>query len=216
MKKNNQFQLIITTIVCLLPLVLSLVLYSRLPEQIAVHWDSVGNPNGYLPKALAAFGLPVFLAVINVMLIFFVSNDPKKENTPRFVMGLLFWLIPVMSLILMPITLFISIGANIPITLIVPIFVGIVFIVLGNYMPKVKQNYTMGIRLPWTLSDTDNWNKTNRFAGYMFIISGIIIILSAFIITKHAIWYTISIVLLILVTTTLYSYLLYRKKQKDN
>lgn len=64
--------------------------------------------------------------------------------------------------------------------LVVNILVGAVFIIVGNYLPKNKQNYSVGIKLPWTLDDEENWNKTNRLSGYLFIISGFVFIVNVF------------------------------------
>jgi len=75
--KNNAAMFIITSVVCLLPIILSFAVYNELPEQIAVHWDSAGNPDNFLPKALAAFGLPLLFMVVNIFSKIFLYNDPK-------------------------------------------------------------------------------------------------------------------------------------------
>jgi len=94
---------------------------------------------------------------------------------------LTFWIPAVLSLILMPITLFMGMGVELPIVLIVSLLVGLVFVVIGNYLPKCKPNRYMGIKLPWTFASEENWRKTHRFGGFVWVVAGILVILSAII-----------------------------------
>lgn len=213
MKSKNSQIIIITSILCLLPIIMSIAVYSNLPEQIAIHWDSAGNPDNYLPKAVVAFGIPILFVLINIYSKIRLFNDPKGANASSSARMLSVWLIPVAALAGVPITLFIALGISIPISVIAPIFMGIVLIAFGNYLPKSRQNYTIGIKLPWTLHDADNWNKTHRVAGYLYIVGGLALIALTFIFFKSAFLgvVTIAIIILLLVLPVLYSYLLYRK-----
>ena len=217
MKMKNSSTLIITSVLCLLPLILSFAVYNDLPEQIAIHWDSTGNPDNYFPKALAAFGLPFLFLAFNIFSKLRLYNDPKRANVSKTMRAILAWLIPFMSIALVPITLFIAMGVNIPISIIVPVFTGIVLIVFGNYLPKSRQNYAVGIKLPWTLHNADNWNKTHRMAGYLYMLGGAVLIALTFISFEDSLWgiLTISIVILLIVLPILYSYSLYKKNDSD-
>ena len=131
------------------------------------------------------------------------------------------WLVPFSSLIFVPVMLFIAMGVKIPIVIIVMVFVGIVFILCGNYLPKSRQNYVVGIKLPWTLNDTDNWNKTHRMAGYLWIFGGMAFIIVPFVSfgSSFLLAVFLSIVALMIIAPVLYSYFLYRKNingEKDN
>ena len=84
--------------------------------------------------------------------------------------------------------------------------------IIGNYMPKVKQNYTMGIKIPWTLNSEDNWNKTHRFAGFIFVLSGLWMIVSA-VLKLNEMWAVIP-ALVCVFFPVIYSYLLYRKESE--
>jgi len=217
--KNNSAMFIITSVVCLLPIILSFAVYNELPGQIAVRWDSAGNPDNFLPKALAAFGLPFLFMAVNIFSKLFLFNDPKRSaNLPKVMLIISVWTPPVLSLVLVPLTLFIAMGAKIPIPMIAPVLVGIIFILCGNYMPKTRQNYTVGIKFPWTLHNADNWNKTHRIAGYLWVISGIILIAVGFIVGDASLWgvpLILYIIAVLLVVPLLYSYLLYNKIRKD-
>ncbi|VTR35139.1 Immunity protein sdpI [Actinobacillus pleuropneumoniae] len=210
MRKKNSSMLVLTTLICLLPIILSMTLYSQLPEQVAVHWDAAGNPDNYVPKAVAAFMLPLITAVINVIVNVGLNNDPKKMNAAPVLRTMGLWLVPALSLILMPITLFKAMGAELPIQTIAPALVGMLLVITGNYLPKSKQNYTVGIKLPWTLNSQDNWNKTHRFAGYLWMAGGAFMILTAFLKVNLAIA-IVPVIILIAAAPAIYSFSLFKK-----
>ena len=89
-----------------------------------------------------------------------------------------------------------------------PIFLGLLFAIIGNYLPKCKQNYTIGIKIPWTLHSEENWNRTHRFAGRIWVAGGLIIMLTGFY-GSFVIFF--SVTLLIALVPILYSFLLHRK-----
>lgn len=211
MEKKTNKPLIISTVLCLLPIILALVLYKRLPEKIAIHFDDSGKPDNYLPKALVAFGLPIFLAAINAYTHFRLNNDPKSENASSALKQVAKWVVPMVSVIIMPITLFIAIGTEIAINTIITAIVGVLIVICGNYLPKCKRNYTVGIKLPWTLDNEDNWNKTHRFAGFVWVIGGFLITANAFLPSVYAM---IGIVILLVALPPIYSFFTY-KNQRD-
>lgn len=210
--KKNSMTLLTTTVICLLPMILSLVVYPQLPEQVAVHFDNSGNADGFLPKALAAFGLPVVLALINLYSNFMRNKDPKTANASAALKTLLTWLLPLMSVVLVPVTLFMALGADIPLGIVIPAAVGVIVIVCGNYLPKSKQNYTVGIKLPWTLGSETNWNKTHRFAGYLWVAGGIAMVAVSFF--KIGLVIDIAIVAVLVAAPVFYSYFAYKKETR--
>ncbi len=213
--KSNRTILILTSLVCILPLIMSLVVYQDLPDQIAIHWDGSGNPDNFAPKALAAFGLPFLFLGINLFSKLVLYNDPKRAYTSQAMQIFATWLPPLLSVVAIPITLLIALGSPIPITLVFPVIIGLVLIVAGNYLPKNRQNYTLGIKLPWTLNDPDNWNKTHRLAGYLYILAGLIMIGGAFMSrgfrTINGVSLTVVLVIVVFIAPRLYSYLLYKR-----
>ena len=158
--------------ICLLPLVISFAVYNKLPDQIAIHWDDAGNPDNYAAKWVAAFGMPLLLLAIHLIGMVTILHDPKKSNQSAAMRLLSFWLVPVLSVIVVPVTLFDWHGKG------HSDFDGCHHDCRhcvrghGNYLPKSRQNYTIGIKLPWTLADVDNWNKTHRLAGALWIAAG--------------------------------------------
>lgn len=210
--KENRKTMILTCLLCLLPMALGLYFYKELPDQMPIHWNAAGEVDGYAPKALAVFGFPVFFAALELLMFFVILNDPKKQNQSNIMRQLGFWSLPVIGIIVYTATIFSGLGYDLPITTIVMILVGVLFIIVGNYMPKAKQNYTIGIKLPWTLDDTENWNKTHRLGGFLWVIGGIVFLIGAFL-PGGAVLTLVTALVMVLVPTG-YSYMLYRKKQK--
>jgi uncharacterized membrane protein len=217
MEKNNIVRLIIASIICLLPICLSVMMYNDLPERLVMQWNIEGNPNWDAPKAVLAFGVPLFLMVLNIAVNILVYNLPNRKNVSTAMQLFLNWFIPVLSLIFVPLALLINLGAELPIKMIAFIFIGLVFIFIGNYLPKNRQNVIAGIRISWTLNNTENWNKTHRLAGVLWIIGGILFIVLAFLplenIAGLIIIFTILLLIMIIVPI-LYSYFLHRREEK--
>ena len=111
-----------------------------------------GEANGWSDKAHAVFFLPCMLAVIHLIAAAVVLADPKRKNIHRKPMMLTLWIVPVISLITNGSTYVIALGADLNMSVFLCLVIGIVFILLGNYMPKLQQNYTVGIKVPWTLN----------------------------------------------------------------
>lgn len=216
--KNNKNLLVITSVVCLLPMIFSAVVYAKLPEQIAVQWNNAGGVSNSLPKGIAAFGLPILFLVINLVLTKMRKvGDPANESQSKATANwnIFVWTAPALSVILVPVTLLIAMGAKIPIAMIGSLIVGLILIVTGNYLPKSRQNSFMGIKLPWTRNDEDNWNKTHRLAGYVYVASGVILIVASFLLKTSMLYFPIyGVVIAILVLfPVIYSYSLSRKKK---
>lgn len=208
--KVSKKMLVLTTLVCLLPVVAGLILYPQLPEQMATHWGFGNEPNGYSSKAFAVFGLPGLMAVLNLILPLALKADPKNANMSPVLFNVCLWIMPVVSVLCSAMTLGYALGYNVNIAKVIPMFIGVVFIVIGNYLPKTKQSYTMGIKLPWTLNSEENWNRTHRLGGFLWVLGGV-----AFIVLSIFKWWNIYVFFLILAVMVLvpsvYSYLLYRR-----
>lgn len=172
MKKVNRLMLVSVGL-CLLPMVLSAVLYSRLPEQIPVHWNMEGEIDGYAPKFQTAFGMPLLLAALQGIACFSLENDPRKAGIGRLRV-IFYWVIPVVSWVVIPSSLLTALGVPVDVSSIVTILVGVLFIIVGNYLPKCRLNYTVGVKLPWTLNSEENWRRTHRVTGYLWIAVGLV------------------------------------------
>ena len=206
---KNKKTLVITSLICLLPIIVGALVYKRLPEMIATHFDLNGNPDGWSSRAFAVFGLPAILLAVNLLLPFMLRADPKHENMSGALVNITIWTIPVLSLLCSGLTLGRALGYDVRIERVLPVFMGVLFILIGNYLPKTKQSYTMGIKLPWTLASEENWNRTHRLAGFLWVLGGIYFIVVSFI-GWSVTAFVIPLAVMVLVPMV-YSFLLYRK-----
>ena len=207
--KKYMKTLILTSLLTLLPLAVGLILWNRLPEQVPIHWNIHGEADGWAGKFAAVLGTPLFLLAMHWFCAFVtIYADPKKENHSEKILRMVFWIMPLLSLLVHGFTYASILGVEADMNMILPIFLGLLFIVIGNFLPKCKQNYTVGIKIPWTLNSEENWNKTHRFAGIFWVIGGLAtLILGLF----GAAWAYIPIMLAMGIVPIVYSFLLYRK-----
>ena len=208
MIKKHLKTLIITSIVILLPILAGMILWNKLPEQIPTHWNANGEVDGWSSKAFAVFGLPCIMLALQWLCALGTAADPKKANHPQKILHLVLWIIPVISVLLFALTYVAAFGKEVRMELVMPLLVGLVLTIVGNYLPKCKQNYTIGIKIPWTLNSEENWNRTHRFAGRLWLVCGLGIMLTAFV---GGFWLFLPIVLVMALVPMVYSYLLHRK-----
>ena len=200
--------LIITSLITLLPLFAGLILWDRLPAQMPTHWNMAWEVDGWSSKAFAVFGLPLMLLGFQWLCLLATAADPKRENHPQKVVQLVLWIIPVLSVLLHTLTYAAALGKQVQMEVILPVFFGLLFSIIGNYMPKCRQNYTIGIKIPWTLNSEENWNRTHRFAGWVWTFGGLVILLTGFF---GGFWFFLPLTLLMVLAPIVYSGLLYRK-----
>ena len=208
MIKKNLKTMILTSIIILAPIVVGLILWDKLPAEMATHFDANGVADGWSPKELAVFGLPLFLLAVHWFCMAFTSVDPKKQNFSDKVIVLVMWLCPVVSIVGNGATYLYAMDNSVNTTPIAMLLLGCVFIVVGNYMPKMKQSYTIGIKVPWALNSEENWNRTHRFAGYMYMLAGVVTIISGFI---QQFWVVIVALVIASLVPMAYSFILYKK-----
>ncbi|MBQ7873708.1 MAG: SdpI family protein [Oscillospiraceae bacterium] len=205
--KLNKKLFVITTILTLVPIIIGLMLWEQLPETIATHFGNDNEPNGWSSKAFAVFGIPGIIAALHVFCLIVTYADPKRNNIGAKAMGIVYWILPITSIVVMSMTYAYALGAEVNIGMVCCLLIGVIFIALGNYQPKAKQNYTFGYKIPWTLNSEENWNRTHRLAGWMMVICGFIFIINAFLLWEWLVLIAIPAALIPIV----YSYILYKK-----
>ena len=161
MKINNKKQMIITSIVCVLPMIIGAIIYSKLPKQMPIHFNYSGNADNYAPKAFVCFALPLIMLLANLLLHVIINNDPKNNGGGSVVATISKWTIPVVSVIVFALCSIYGLGYNLSSTKYVIVAVGILIIFIGNYLPK-----RIGLA-------TKNHNQINksvvRELGYLMI-----------------------------------------------
>lgn len=215
MLKKYRGTLIVGTIVMLLPILVGLILWNRLPEQVPTHFNAAGEADGWSSKAFAVFGLPLIIMGLHwVCVLSSLLGDPKAHNLNQKMMNLVLWVCPVISVLCcIVLTYGTALGMDMNVEIFMPVLVGLMMVIIGNWLPKCKQTYTMGIKLPWTLADEDNWNRTHRFAGPIWVVGGIVMMLTA-IFGGWWLWVMLAVLAVMVIAPTVYSYLLFRKKYR--
>ena len=208
MIKKHWKTLLITSIIILLPVVAGLVLWNDLPDRIPTHWNVSGEIDGWSSKPFAVFGMPLILLGFQWLCLLGTAADPKKHNHSDKILHLVLWIIPVLSVLLSALTYAVALGKEVRMEVVMPVFIGLVLAIIGNYLPKCKQSYTVGIKLPWTLSSEENWNRTHRFAGRLWLVCGLVLMLTGFF---GGFWIFFGIALVMVLVPTVYSYILHSK-----
>lgn len=209
MLKHNKLKLIASSLIVILPIFIGIILWNELPKQIITHWSFDGTPDGWSSKAFTVFGLPLILLAIHLVCLFITFLDPKNEMQTKNIFNLVIWITPLTSIYANGAIYLGAFNIDIPMQILCSIFIGLVFIIIGSYLPKCKQNYTIGIKLPWTLNDEANWNATHKFASKFWILGGILMFACGFLPANICLWALLGIILLITLIPFVYSYAYY-------
>lgn len=216
MLRKHRVLIIITSLITLLPILVGILCWNRLPDTIATHFASDGTPNGFSSKTFTVLGIPAFIFAAHILCAFCTAIDPKHKNISPKMYRLILLICPICSNVcgaaIYGYALSLSMADWLNSTFFMNLLMGIIFFLIGNYLPKCHQNYTVGIKLPWTLADEGNWTLTHRFAGRLYAIAGILCIVNAFLRLK---WVLPAVLAAILFLPAVYSLSLYLRSRKD-
>lgn len=215
MIKQNKWKLLISSIMILLPIAFGLIFWNKLPQQMTTHWGLDGTADGWSNRLAAVFALPLIILAVHWLCVFFTAKDPKNQEQNRKVFGIVIWITPVISLFANGVMYAVTFGKEFQPYLITNLLLGIVFVVIGNYLPKCKQNYTIGIRIKWTLENEENWNVTHRFAGKVWVIGGLLLMACVFLPDVIAPWVMVAAIIVLVVVPIVYSYRYHKKQVRE-
>lgn len=214
---STRTTIIVASIVILVATIASAIIYPRLPEMAASHWNAAGQVDGYMPRFWAAFLMPLVSVGLLLLLLAIPAIDPLKANIAKFrsYYNAFIALIIVFMLFIHGITLAWNLGYNqFNIGNVILPTVGLIFIFAGVMMAKAKRNFFIGIRTPWTLSNDTVWDETHKLGSKMFIAAGIVTILSAFF-GEAGFWIMFPVIMLAALVPIVYSYILWRRISKS-
>ena len=211
MIKKNKATLIITSLVILIPIMIGLFLWDQLPEKVPSHWGINGEVDAWSSKSVAVFCMPLLMLAMHWLCVLVSTRDTKNKDYHPKVVQLVLWICPVLNLVINTLVYTTAMGYGMQVEVLMPLLMGALFIAIGNLLPKMRQSYTLGIKLPWTLHNEENWNKTHRFGGKLWVAGGIVILATAFI---GSFWILIGVLFVMVAVPTIYSYCLYRKQTK--
>ena len=212
---KNKKLLILTSLLTLLPIPLGLLLWNKFPETMAIHWGITGQADGYASPNLVVFGLPLLMLAFHWLCAFFTARDKGNVGRNQKMFRLVLWIIPIISnLSLLGLyALALDVKFSPVAWTVVPM--GLLFAVMGNYMPKTRMNSTMGIKVPWTYSSEANWNATHRFAGKVWVIGGVLVMLCGVLPHLWAVGSMIIFTVVLCVLPIVYSYRFYKKEKTE-
>ncbi|ADV94853.1 SdpI family protein [Bacillus subtilis] len=158
------------------------ITYSHLPNELATHWGISGEADDFSKKPTAIATLVGIMIVQYILMVLIPKIDPRR-NYPTFTRAYLS-IFNTMFLVLFLInlmTILTGLGIKLPIPYLGSFILGAIFMVFGNFIQQVRPNFFLGIRTPWTLSSENVWRLTHRLSSRIFVLAGIIIVLTAFI-----------------------------------
>lgn len=167
-----------------LTIALGIYAYPRLPDRVPAHWNIHGVIDRYTSKTMFLVPLPLFLVGLWGLLgVLLPRIDPWRENYPKFQGTYDLVVNCVLTIVAMADIAVVGgvLGSPIPFDRVMRGVAGVLLVIVGNIMPRARPNFWFGIRTPWTLTNPRVWERTHRFAGYVFVVAGVLAILSAFV-----------------------------------
>jgi uncharacterized membrane protein len=188
----------------------------NLPVEVASHWGLDGEPDGWSSRTTAVFVLPLIGLGIAALLAFLPRTDPRQKNVELHAGT--YWLVANASLVVISAVhigmIAFNLGWPVPLTRIVAIGIGGLFVLIGNVMTRMRPNWFMGIRTPWTLSSDVVWRRTHRVGGYGFVIGGILVMLAGLLRPSWASWVMLASVGAAALGSIVYSYIVWRGERE--
>lgn len=173
MKKINLKILIITGIFCLLPTVIGLIFYNALPDNIAIHFNINNDPDNYFSKSIFVFGMPMMMLILQIFCCIVSDLSDKNPEANKKTITVYKWIIPILSMTLYFVTIMYALGNTIDIRKVVMSILGVLFIIIGNYTPKMVGNNKFV-----TIKNEKLNKKLIKISGYMLILNGLLFIIS--------------------------------------
>lgn len=200
--KAHLGKIIVSSVLILLPVPIGICLWDQLSAR------QIGM------AGFAVCGLPLILLAVHWICLAATAADPKNREQSRKITDLVFYLLPANSLFITAFFYTAALGNPFNAALWAPAFFGVMFVVIGNLMPKIRPNATIGIKVSWTLNNEENWNKTHRFAGKVWVVCGFLLLLSLLLPGKITMAILLTGILGVTLLPLLYSYLIYRRQKK--
>ncbi len=219
MPKNKLFtkSLLLKLSIVVVMLAVAFIFYDQLPTLIPTHWNVYGQADAYWPKNISLFTIPGLVLLLILWFNFIPKFDPRKEKYEQFQKSwdmLQFIIISFFAYVYF-VSIYVAMHPAQSMNFFMMFWVGLFFVLLGNYLWKIRSNYFVGIKTPWTLENEEVWNKTHRLGWYMFVISWLIFMINSFL--NFQVWLVFIIVMLLAVfVPIIYSYVIYKKLKINN
>ncbi len=212
MMKRYKWQLLVSSLLVLAPMAAGAIFWNDLPDLMPHHVNMAGEVDNRGSKAFVVFGIPLIMLAIHWLCLVITGKDMKNKDQSRKVMSVVMWILPVMSLFVSGLVYSIAMGEVLSVYRLLPLLLGALFIVIGNYLPKCKQNFTIGIKIKWTLISEKNWNATHRYAGKVWVAGGIGMLACTALPMSLVMWFILGITAVMVILPTVFSYRMFKKQ----
>lgn len=206
MLKQYRKSLFITSVLTLLPIFVGILLWNRFPDTMPTHYAPSGQADGWGSVLYAVFFPPVLMLALHWLCVILTVRDPGNQKRNEKMFHLVLWIIPVTSNLCCCGMYALALGKDFDVIFWTVFGIGLLFALMGNYMPKTRMNSTMGIKVSWAYTSDDNWNATHRFAGKLWFFGGIVMMFLAFLPNGWAIAALFLVTFLIGVLPMVYSW----------
>lgn len=212
---KNKKLLVITSLATLLPIPVGLLLWNQFPETMAIHWGITGQSDGFASVPTAVFLMPLIMLATHLFCMLVCSLDPGNKNRNEKIMHIVLWTVPVICNLSCCGIYALALGVEFSPVLWTTVPMGLLFALIGNYMPKTRMNSTVGIKVPWAYTSEENWNATHRLAGKLWVAGGILMALGGFLPNGWAIAVMFGLILPMTVIPIVYSWRFYEMEKKQ-
>lgn len=209
---NNKKLLIITSLLTLLPIPVGMVLMNRFPETMAIHFGFTGQADGYASPNFAVFVPPVIMLTVQWVLILISRLDKSNHGKNKKIQQLVLWIIPALSNLSMLGIYALALEADFSPVAWTMVFMGLLFALIGNYLPKTRMNATIGIKISTTYTSDENWNATHRLAGKLWVAGGIGIALCWWLPNSWAMIVLFTVLTVMILIPLVYSHRFYKRE----
>ena len=210
---KNKKLLILTSLLTLLPIPVGLLLWNKFPETMAVHWGISGQADGFANIPTAVFLPPLLMLLTHWFCILICSLDPGNKNRNQKILHIVLWTIPIVCNLSCCGIYALALGLKFSPVLWTTVPMGLLFVLIGNYMPKTRMNSTVGIKVPWTYTSEENWNATHRLAGKIWVIGGILMALGGFLPNRWAVALMFILLIPMCIIPIVYSWQYYKEEK---
>ena len=216
MMKKNRGKLLLSSLLILLPVLAGLFLWNDLPNLMEQRWGIIPG-SGWDRRFALVFAEPLLMLLFHWICLIIVMADRKNKDQDKKVLGMVFWLCPMISLFLAAVLYAGLFGTEVWWYLLLTFPFGLIFILFGNYLPKCRQNRTVGIKTVWALENEENWNATHRFGGKVWFAMGFVIMICGLgsVFSAYFMFPFAAALIAAGVVPLIYSYLYYRRQVKE-
>ena len=214
---STRMTLVIVLVLLLVSALAGVLLWNRLPDPMASHWDVNDQVNGTMPRFWGVFLVPLISLGLFLLFLLIPAIDPLKENIAKFrdAFNLFIAFMVLFLVYVQGLTLAWNLGfTNFRMSTSLMPVLGLLFILVGYMIRKAKRNFFIGIRTPWTLSNEKVWDETHRVGSWLFMGSGVLAILGSFFGGMTMFWFLFAPLIGSAIFLVIYSYVLYQREMK--